>query len=133
MFPGGVRGLFGRRPDGEHYAWSVARCAVSTIEIITIFMDNCLLVFNVDAMLFRRVMERAIGTIALTVSGASMWIVGWVIGVEWMLLHRCERCTTIRANRIAPDDDLPALLSLAARPLADPPIPAVGVGGSGAL
>jgi hypothetical protein len=42
---------------------------------------------------------------------------------EWILLHRCERCATIRSNRVAPDDDLPALLSLAAGPLAQPPIP----------
>jgi len=42
---------------------------------------------------------------------------------EWILLHRCERCTTIRSNRVAPDDDLPALLALAAGPLANPPVP----------
>lgn len=47
----------------------------------------------------------------------------WLKGGEWMILHRCERCTIIRANRIAGDDDLPSLLGLAARPLAHPPVP----------
>ncbi len=42
---------------------------------------------------------------------------------EWVLLHRCERFTAIRAKRIGPDDDLPTMPALAAGPLANPPIP----------
>ena len=36
---------------------------------------------------------------------------------EWCVLHRCERCGTIRANRIAADDDEEALLKLALKPV----------------
>lgn len=42
---------------------------------------------------------------------------------EWSLVHRCTRCGSIHANRIAGDDNELALLSLAARPLANPPFP----------
>ena len=42
---------------------------------------------------------------------------------EWALVHRCGTCHTLRVNRIAGDDYEPALLSLAARPMAMPPFP----------
>lgn len=42
---------------------------------------------------------------------------------EWAIVHRCDRCGAIRANRIAGDDSELALISLAARPLARPPFP----------
>ena len=42
---------------------------------------------------------------------------------EWLLIHRCKRCHTLHANRIAGDDNELALLSLAVRPLALPPFP----------
>lgn len=42
---------------------------------------------------------------------------------EWMILHRCQTCGIIHANRIAGDDNAVALLALAARPLANPPFP----------
>ncbi len=47
----------------------------------------------------------------------------WSRNGEWNLIHRCERCSAVRINRIAPDDDLAALLALAAAPLANPPVP----------
>ena len=43
---------------------------------------------------------------------------------EWSLLHRCERCGFIRANRIAGDDSETALLAVAERPLSRLPFPA---------
>ncbi len=42
---------------------------------------------------------------------------------EWAIVHRCRTCGAIRTNRIAGDDDEWALMSLAARPLAQPPFP----------
>ena len=42
---------------------------------------------------------------------------------EWAIVHRCKRCTAIRINRIAGDDNELALMSLAVRPLASPPFP----------
>jgi hypothetical protein len=42
---------------------------------------------------------------------------------EWAILHRCQGCGLIRSNRVAGDDSEWALLSLAARPLAQPPFP----------
>jgi len=44
-------------------------------------------------------------------------------GGEWIIIHRCRECGALRANRIAGDDNELALLSLAVRPLAQPPFP----------
>jgi hypothetical protein len=44
-------------------------------------------------------------------------------GGEWAIVHRCDECGVLRANRIAGDDDGLALMSLAVRPLAQPPFP----------
>ena len=48
-------------------------------------------------------------------------------GGEWALLHRCMRCGSIHANRIAGDDSELALISLAVRALAQPPFPLDGL------
>lgn len=42
---------------------------------------------------------------------------------EWSIVHRCRGCGAVRVNRIAGDDSEIALLSLAVRPLAQPPFP----------
>ena len=42
---------------------------------------------------------------------------------EWAMVHRCRQCTALRVNRIAGDDSALALMSLAVRPLAEPPFP----------
>ncbi|MDX2110314.1 MAG: RNHCP domain-containing protein [Verrucomicrobiota bacterium] len=44
---------------------------------------------------------------------------------EWLILHRCCNCHVIHANRAAGDDHELTLMSLAARPLANPPFPLV--------
>ena len=48
-------------------------------------------------------------------------------GKEWMLIHRCNVCGTLKENRIAGDDNEWALLSLAVRPVAQPPFPLDGL------
>lgn len=48
----------------------------------------------------------------------------WVrTGGEWAIVHRCRRCNVMRINRIAGDDNEVALISIAVRPLAQPPFP----------
>ena len=42
---------------------------------------------------------------------------------EWAVVHRCTECGKLAANRIAGDDNELALMSLAVRPLAQPPFP----------
>lgn len=42
---------------------------------------------------------------------------------EWALIHRCARCGALSSNRIAADDNPLLLMSLALRPLAEPPFP----------
>lgn len=46
---------------------------------------------------------------------------------EWVLIHQCRECGTLKANRIAGDDNEIALLSLALRPIARPPFPLDGL------
>ena len=42
---------------------------------------------------------------------------------EWALLHRCRRCGQISSNRIAADDNPMKLMSIAMKPLTQPPFP----------
>ncbi len=44
-------------------------------------------------------------------------------GGEWVLIHRCQHCGELRANRVAGDDNALVLVSLAVRPLAQPAFP----------
>jgi hypothetical protein len=48
-------------------------------------------------------------------------------GNEWVLIHRCNKCGVLKENRIAGDDNEWALLSLAVRPVAQPPFPLDGL------
>ena len=42
---------------------------------------------------------------------------------EWALIHRCKCCGQIHSNRIAADDNPAKLLSIAMKPVANPPFP----------
>ena len=42
---------------------------------------------------------------------------------EWSIVHRCRRCGALDVNTVAGDDNELALMSLAVRPLAQPPFP----------
>ncbi|MCL2500482.1 MAG: RNHCP domain-containing protein [Defluviitaleaceae bacterium] len=57
--------------------------------------------------------------------GGSMEAIGvWVRkNGEWALLHRCKVCGYISSNRIAADDSPLKLMSIALRPLSNPPFP----------
>ncbi|WP_241426590.1 RNHCP domain-containing protein [Dysosmobacter acutus] len=42
---------------------------------------------------------------------------------EWAVIHRCRRCGVLHSNRVAADDNPFRLLSIAVKPLANPPFP----------
>ena len=42
---------------------------------------------------------------------------------ERALIHRCLGCGELRENRVAGDDNILVLMAIAARPLANPPVP----------
>ncbi|MFG3441960.1 RNHCP domain-containing protein [Nonomuraea sp. NPDC047897] len=42
---------------------------------------------------------------------------------EWLIIHHCEACGVLSANRIAGDDNALALLRIAIRPLSDGRMP----------
>ena len=44
-------------------------------------------------------------------------------GGEWAIVHRCTLCGTLRSNRTAADDNPMKLMSIALKPLANPPFP----------
>jgi hypothetical protein len=48
-------------------------------------------------------------------------------GKEWVIIHRCTECGVLKENRIAGDDNEVALLSIAVRPVAQPPFPLDGL------
>jgi ribosome small subunit-dependent GTPase A len=42
---------------------------------------------------------------------------------EWAIIHRCRECGELSSNRIAADDNPLLLMSIAVKPLAEPPFP----------
>ena len=44
-------------------------------------------------------------------------------GGEWAIIHRCKRCGVLSSNRVAADDNPIKLMSIAMRPIAEPPVP----------
>lgn len=42
---------------------------------------------------------------------------------EWAVIHRCKRCGKLSSNRVAADDNPMKLMSIAMKPLAEPPFP----------
>ena len=48
----------------------------------------------------------------------------WVrSGGEWAVIHRCRRCGHLSSNRVAADDNPMKLMSIAMKPLTQPPFP----------
>ena len=48
----------------------------------------------------------------------------WVRGKgEWAIIHRCRRCGELSSNRVLADDNPMKLMSIAMKPLANPPFP----------
>lgn len=42
---------------------------------------------------------------------------------EWAIIHRCRRCGVLSSNRTAADDNPMKLMSIAMKPLGQPPFP----------
>lgn len=42
---------------------------------------------------------------------------------EWAIVHRCRRCGALSSNRVAADDNPVKLMSIAMRPIGNPPFP----------
>ena len=42
---------------------------------------------------------------------------------EWAVIHRCRLCGPLSSNRVAADDNPLKLMSIAMRPLSQPPFP----------
>lgn len=42
---------------------------------------------------------------------------------EWALIYRCRRCGHLSSNRVAADDNPMKLMSIAMKPLSQPPFP----------
>lgn len=42
---------------------------------------------------------------------------------EWAIIHRCRSCGALHTNRVAADDNPALLMSIAVKPLAEPPFP----------
>jgi len=49
---------------------------------------------------------------------------------EWAIIHRCRSCGILHSNRIAADDNSTLLMSIAVKPLAQPPFPLWSMGES---
>ena len=57
-------------------------------------------------------------------SGIMEPVAVWVRkGGEWAIIHRCKRCGKLSSNRVAADDNPMKLMSIAMKPLCEPPFP----------
>lgn len=61
-------------------------------------------------------------------------------GGEWAIVHRCKRCGKLNSNRVLSDDNPIKLMSIALKPLCEPPFPierieemTILMGGNGSL
>lgn len=64
------------------------------------------------------------GDRAAECGGVMEAVAVWVRkGGEWAIVHRCRICGMMSSNRVAADDNAYALLSIAMKPLANPPFP----------
>ena len=54
-------------------------------------------------------------------------------GNEWSIIHRCRRCGVLHTNRVAADDNPMKLMSIALKPLCQPPFPLERIGEMTAL
>lgn len=52
---------------------------------------------------------------------------------EWAIIHRCKRCGHLSSNRSAADDNPMKLMSIALRPLCQPPFPLEHMGNLASL
>ncbi|MEO7718456.1 MAG: RNHCP domain-containing protein [Capsulimonas sp.] len=74
--------------------------------------------------LWSKHVDNAPGDRAADCGGAMEPVAVWVRkGGEWAIIHRCVRCGAMHSNRIAGDDSELVLISLAVRPLGQPPFP----------
>lgn len=68
--------------------------------------------------------DESVGDRRSACGGKMEPIAAWVRSDgEWALIHRCSTCGLLRSNRIAADDNPWAMMSVAARALANPPFP----------
>lgn len=69
-------------------------------------------------------MDKIPGDRAADCGGIMEPIAVWVRkNGEWAIIHRCTRCGHLSSNRIAADDNPVKLISIALKPLAQPPFP----------
>jgi len=47
----------------------------------------------------------------------------WAMKHLWAIIHRCKWCGTFNSNRVAADDNPMKLMSIAMRPISQPPFP----------
>jgi len=77
-----------------------------------------LIVFRVCMSIMNRATEKRIA------AGVMETIGVWVRkGGEWAIIHRCTRCGHLSSNRSAADDNPLKLMSVALKPLSNPPFP----------
>ena len=53
----------------------------------------------------------------------AVWVRGNGKNGEWAVIHRCRRCGKLSSNRVAADDNPMKLMSIALKPLCEPPFP----------
>ncbi len=111
-------GYYQSHPNTESFTCKVCGRLVTPEEAGTQHRNhcpNCLSSIHVD---------NEPGDRAADCGGVMEPISVWVrANGEWAIVHRCKRCGALSSNRIAADDNPLKPMSIALRPLAEPPFP----------
>ncbi|MCW5937730.1 MAG: RNHCP domain-containing protein [Fimbriimonadaceae bacterium] len=107
--PGAGLDGFACRNCGAHVSWHGAGSG---------HRNHC------PSCLFSLHLDVSPGDRAAECEGLMEPIAVWVRrGGEWALVHRCRDCGWLSSNRVAADDNPALLVSLAVRPIGNPPFP----------
>ncbi len=124
---GGESGAAPAAGDGGYFDCVRCRSSVPLAAPGTEHRNHC------PRCLWSRHVDHLPGDRAAFCGGAMEPISVWVRSREWVVIHRCTACGTLHANRVAGDDNEALLLSLAVKPLANPPFSLVAKAGMSAI
>lgn len=113
------KGNLSERPANIPEQFVCTRCAarVDGKAIGTAHRNHC------PRCLWSRHVDDLSGDRRSTCGGMMEPVAIWVRKGEWVIIRRCQECGALHANRIAGDDNELALVSIAVRPVAQPPFP----------
>lgn len=115
---GKFRNSLSKNTESESFVCKVCGKTVTSVGAGTQHRNhcpNCLSSLHLDAVPGDR--NAQCGGV---MEAVSVWVKS---NGEWAIIHRCKTCGELHSNRVAADDNPIKLMSMAIKPLAEPPFP----------